>query len=88
MGKVAAMVCPRCGWYGYPVKRNPGSFWVLLFLFLLFLLPGIIYAVWMLVSDYVACGSCGAKELVEPGSPVGLELLHRHHPELFKAQGA
>lgn len=83
MAKVEAMVCSRCGWYGYPDTKNPGSLLVLLLLFFLLILPAVIYAVWMVASDYKVCGSCGSRDLVAPSSPVGLELLHRHHPELF-----
>jgi len=84
MGKyVDAKVCSRCGWYGYPKKESDGSWILCIVLWFLFLLPGLIYMAWMFISEKEVCGSCHSRELIAPSSPVGLELLHRHHPELF-----
>lgn len=80
---VSAKVCPRCGWYGYPETKSGGSGCVLVALLFFFIVPGLIYLVWMLSSSRAVCSGCGSAELVEPGSPVGMDLLRRYHPELF-----
>jgi hypothetical protein len=52
--------CPVCGSTDRPVKKRKGSFLVMLFLLCLWIIPGILYAIFW--NGYVmACPNCGAK---------------------------
>ena len=59
-----AIHCPRCGFDGYTRTVTPGSFGMELFLWLLFLLPGLIYGIWRLAARYQACPKCGEKNWI------------------------
>lgn len=72
----AARVCTRCGHSGPPKVRTRGSFAIELVLWLLFIVPGLIYSLWRLSSRQQVCESCGAADLVAPDSPVGQRLLN------------
>ena len=50
--------CPTCGHEGKPRKQTPGSLLVELVLWLLFLLPGLVYSAWRLSSRHLVCGFC------------------------------
>lgn len=64
-----------------------GSGCVLALLLFFFIVPGLIYLAWMVASSRAVCGSCGQGGLVDPASPVGLDLLRRYHPHLFQSGG-
>jgi hypothetical protein len=42
----------------------PGSFVIELFLWLIFLLPGLIYSIWRVSTKHQVCGRCQSRELV------------------------
>lgn len=46
-------------------------------LWLLFLLPGLVYSLWRLMARRDVCGLCGAAELLPVESPRGRELAAR-----------
>ena len=70
------MVCVTCGHYGPSVQITKGSLGLEIFLWLLFLFPGLIYSIWRLASRKHGCASCGETRLVPPNSPVGRRLLN------------
>lgn len=52
--------CPVCGSTGTPIRKAKGSSGVMILLLLLWIIPGILYAIFM--SGYVfVCPKCGAK---------------------------
>jgi hypothetical protein len=69
------MVCTACGSLVSPQPKTPGSFWIELMLWFLFIVPGVIYSVWRLASIHKACPKYGGKNMVPPDSPVGQKLL-------------
>ncbi|NOR25444.1 MAG: hypothetical protein GQ542_13860 [Desulforhopalus sp.] len=44
-------------------------------LWLLFLVPGLIYSIWRRTGRYYACPNCGTPGMVPSGSPMGKHLL-------------
>lgn len=50
--------CPNCNWKGKPVKETPGSFVIELLLWMLFILPGLLYSLWRLGSRKKVCANC------------------------------
>ena len=70
------LVCTRCATLGEPMMTLRGSGAVELALWLLILVPGIIYSVWRRSSPPVQqCPACGSEELVPPDSPTGQRLI-------------
>jgi p-aminobenzoyl-glutamate transporter AbgT len=70
------MICTRCGTIGWPKRYTPGSFGVELLLFLLFIIPGLIYGVWRLAARKWVCATCMADALVPIDSPTGRALAN------------
>jgi len=62
--------CPNCGAVAVPKRYMRGSFIVELALWLLFILPGIIYSVYRLASKSQVCPECGASNMIPLDSPV------------------
>jgi ribosomal protein L37E len=74
-------ICTACGYMGEPKKVVKGSFLLELFLWLLFLLPGLAYSVWRLATKHKACAKCGSPNVVPTNSPIGAELVKKYHPD-------
>ncbi len=58
-----------------PVSITPGSFRVEVLLWICFLIPGLIYALWRIASHYQGCPVCGASNPIPLESPAGRSLL-------------
>ena len=71
------VVCATCYERGWPKTRTKGSFMLELFLWILFLLPGLIYSIWRLTSRHKACYSCGSAAIVPPDSPRGQQIRRK-----------
>ena len=60
--------CTRCYMVGPSKRHIGGSFFIELFLWLCFFVPGIIYSIWRLTTRQQVCRACGSAELVPPTS--------------------
>ena len=56
--------CKNCHYRGKPKTVTKGNFLLEVFLWLLFLMPGLIYSVWRFSTKYKACPNCGAPYMV------------------------
>lgn len=74
-------VCTNCGFMGKPKSFTKGSILIELFLWLCFLVPGLIYSLWRLTSRYKACPKCKAPNMIPINTPRGRELLARYAVE-------
>jgi hypothetical protein len=70
------MICTRCGTIGRPKRHTPGSLALELFLFLFFIIPGLLYGVWRLSARKWVCAACQADTLVPIDSPRGRALAN------------
>lgn len=70
--------CMTCGTDGHTKTHTRGSILMEIFLWLLFLVPGLIYSLWRLTSKRKVCASCGSEHMVPPDSPAAV----RHHKQL------
>lgn len=73
--KGPVMVCPTCGHHGETATRTKGSMAIEIVLWLLFIVPGVIYSLWRLSTRRAVCAQCGAETLVPPTSTVGQRVL-------------
>ena len=67
--------CPNCGTVGVPKRYMRGGFITELLLWVLFIVPGIIYSVWRLSSKYDGCSQCGFRDVIPVESPVARAAL-------------
>lgn len=63
------MYCQNCGSVGLPTTRVKGSFGVEVVLWLLMILPGLLYSVWRLTTKEQVCPKCGAPHMIPVDSP-------------------
>lgn len=73
--KGPVMVCASCGHHGHAGYVTKGSMAIEIVLWLLFIVPGLIYSLWRLSTRRPVCAKCGAEQLVPPDTPVGRRLL-------------
>lgn len=67
------MFCQACGHEGPTKQITKGSTAIELILWLLFLVPGLIYSIWRHNSRTAGCEVCGATTLIPPNSPMALQ---------------
>lgn len=76
------MICKACGTIQRRGKvHTPGSIGIELVLWLMFLVPGLIYSLWRHSNRLVVCAACGYPELANEDSPVGRRLVQMYHPD-------
>jgi hypothetical protein len=68
-------ICTTCGYIGNPKSQVKGSFGVELILWLLFIIPGLIYSMWRITSQQKVCPACKNPTLIPVTTPKGQELL-------------
>lgn len=77
--------CPNCGSVGYPEERVSGSGFVEVLLWLLFLVPGIIYSIWRSSTKRLVCSTCDHSGTIPLDSPVAQVALARLAKDLPSA---
>ncbi len=73
-------VCSDCGNRVFPRTFTPGNLGIELLLWLLFLLPGLIYSAWRLTSRYSGCPVCHSRRVIPVDSPMGQKIMRETHP--------
>lgn len=71
---------------GEPIAVTKGQFWTEVILWLLFLLPGLVYSVWRLASRTDGCASCGSQSLIPVDSPLGEKIAAEYNAKYPVAQ--
>jgi hypothetical protein len=74
-------ICESCGEVGWPKTFTKGSIIIELFLWLLLIVPGIIYSIWRLTSRYKACPACHGR-MVPINTPGGRLLAQKFNPHV------
>lgn len=69
------MLCPNCGTKGIQKSITKGSIFIELILWLLFIVPGLIYSLWRLASRYKACPVCKQPGMIPLNSPRAQQIL-------------
>ena len=72
--------CLDCGFVGNPEEYRPGATIIELGLWLLFLVPGLIYSIWRLSARYHGCAKCTSKRVVPIDSPIAQAAIERLSP--------
>jgi len=69
------LICPNCGYRGKPKRVTKGSFVLEIFLWIILIVPGVLYSLWRLTSKQEQCPQCGAINMVPLNSPRGRKLI-------------
>ena len=68
-------ICTKCGYQGRPVTKTKGSLFLELILWLMFLLPGVLYSIWRLTTRAKVCPKCKTPNMIPFDTPKGWEML-------------
>ncbi len=66
------LYCPNCGTIGKPKRLTKGSFVIEVFLWLLLIVPGLLYSLWRMTSKQLVCPSCQHPNMIPTDSPKAL----------------
>ncbi len=79
--KNADILCTHCGYTGQSKKIVPGSNAIGCLLLLLFVIPGLIYAVWQQTQSGEGCPQCQRRDSIMPiDSQRAQEILKSRKP--------
>jgi hypothetical protein len=73
MFEIKKWQCNSCGHVGKKKTYTKGSLLVEIFLWLMFIFPGILYSIWRLSSRYEGCENCGFQFLA-PYNPTKINV--------------
>ena len=68
-------LCTTCGHTGKTKLETKGSIGIELCLWLLFIIPGLIYTLWRLTSRYEACRKCKSSTVIPLDSPMAKNFM-------------
>ena len=68
----AAKHCMTCGTDAEPKTQTRGSIVIEIVLWLLFIVPGLIYSIWRLSSRRPVCPACGSTAIVPYDAPAAV----------------
>ena len=71
-------VCQACGTVGIPVRKTRGSLAIEIILWLLFIVPGLIYSLWRSSTRYETCPACGSTGVIPMNTPTGAALVEKN----------
>ena len=74
------VVCNNCGHIGESVTARKGHRVIEIALWLLFLVPGIIYSIWRLTTWHEICPVCGSANLIPASSPIAQRFIRENFP--------
>lgn len=74
VGRDRVSFCTACGTEGPEKLRTKGSILIEIVLWLMFIVPGVIYSIWRHASRDRVCAACGNASLVPPDSPMARKL--------------
>lgn len=80
------VVCTQCGYVGEPKTVTKGSLGVEIIMWLLFLLPGLVYSIWRLSSKHDGCPTCGNTALIPRGAPMAQKFMRENVPDKLLAR--
>lgn len=72
--------CLDCGFVGEPKEITPGTASMEIALWLLLVLPGLMYSVWRTLARYQECAKCGNKHLISADSSEAQAALLKLSP--------
>lgn len=71
-------VCTSCGQVSGGKTITKGSLSMEFFLWICFLIPGLIYSIWRLTTRYEACPKCKSASIIPVDSPKGRKLVEEN----------
>lgn len=70
-------VCKDCGTKKAPYIGRKGSLLLEIFLWFMFIIPGIIYTLWRFSNFQKTCPKCGSTSIVAHDTPMGKKITQQ-----------
>ena len=71
---MAKIICGACGTQDKSKTHTKGSLGMEILLWIMFIVPGILYSIWRLTTRKKVCSVCGADSLIPADTPRGKQL--------------
>jgi len=71
-------ICANCGVTAIPKRFTKGSILIEIILWIIFLIPGLIYSFWRISTREDVCPSCKSSNIVGLRSPRGVKLVQEY----------
>jgi len=68
-------ICTNCGYQGKPSTITRGGIGTEIILWLLFIIPGLLYSIWRMSTKYTACPKCKKPTMIPLDSLMGKKIL-------------
>ncbi|HAW58358.1 MAG TPA: hypothetical protein DCX03_04995 [Bacteroidales bacterium] len=68
-------ICTNCGYQGKPATITRGGIGTEIILWLLFIIPGLLYSIWRMSTKYTACPKCKKPTMIPIDSLMGKKIL-------------
>lgn len=72
-------ICTSCGTVAIPETKARGNLLIEIILWLMLIVPGLIYSIWRISSKYDVCPECDTEKPITLKSPRGKKLLEEFH---------
>jgi hypothetical protein len=67
-------ICPVCGYKGKTILKLKGRSSIEVFLWILFIIPGLAYSIWRHTDHTYGCPNCISDKMVPICTPIGQKL--------------
>lgn len=68
-------ICTNCGYQGRPITITRGGLGTEIILWILFIVPGLLYSMWRMSTKYSACPKCKKQTMISIDSLMGKKIL-------------
>ncbi len=75
------LICTNCGYQGNTVTQTKGSIFIEIILWLFFIIPGLVYSIWRMMTREKVCPKCKNPSMIPLDTPQGQKLA-----ETFKIE--
>ena len=72
------LICKACGHVGEPARSVKGSLMMEILLWLLAIIPGVVYSLWRQSTYHDVCALCKSPDLIPIDTPLGQQLVKKY----------
>ncbi len=83
--QVSAFYCPACAMY-FPYSAKKGNGWIELALYLLWIIPGVLYSIWRRTGNTSVCPKCNSANLIQASTETHVKCPDCAEPILKEAR--
>ena len=75
--KDSEIICKNCGEVSNAIIKTKGSIIIEIFLYLFYIIPGVLYTLYRVTNKYPICQHCESKEIILRNKRVGESLYKK-----------